>query len=475
MKNPLIQKTDVTLVGAGIMSATLGIILKEIDPNVKIRIYEKLGKVSGESSSAWNNAGTGHAGFAELNYTPILADGSIDISKAVAVNQSFQKSLGFWDHLQKKGVLDTTRFFKKMPHISFVEGKENVEFLRQRHKQLTALPSFREMEFSDDPKILHQWIPLMMEGRNPNDCFAATRMEEGSDIDFGELTKQMFAHLSKQEGVEIHLNHEVKDLTLNENSGDWELMIKDIKAKDYCMISSGFVFLGAGGGSLPLLIKSGIPESRNYAGFPVSGKWLKCKNPHVIAKHFAKVYGIAETKEPPMSVPHLDTRIINGKRELLFGPFAGFTTKFLKEGSYLDLIKSVNPWNLKPIFTVGYYNFPLSKYLIRQSKLTKEEQLSALEKFFPNAYITDWEITKAGKRVQVIKKEEESGNGILEFGTELVISKDQSISALLGASPGASTAFDTMLNLTQICFSDKFINSSTNLFNETLEEIPRVC
>lgn len=446
--------TDVILIGAGIMSATLGVMLKELEPNLTVQIFERLDGAAAESSDAWNNAGTGHSAFCELNYTPELKDGSIETYKAVKIAESFEESKQFWSFLVKENFLsDPPSFIKSIPHMSFVWGEKNVEYLRKRYNALSKLHLFKEMVYSDDLKQLTKWMPLVMEGRDPNEKVAATRMEIGTDVNFGALTKAMFNKLKTMNNVDLEFSHEIRSLDKNKD-GSWTLKVKNIKTGESRKVTSKFVFIGAGGGSLPLLEKSGIPEGKGFGGFPVSGQWLKCMNPEVIKKHQAKVYGKASVGSPPMSVPHLDTRMIEGKRELLFGPYAGFSTKFLKNGSYLDLILSIKPNNILPMMGAGIKNIPLTKYLIDQVKQSPQDRLNALKEYLPTAKMEDWELEMAGQRVQVIKNDPVKG-GVLEFGTEVVSAADGSIAALLGASPGASTAVSIMVDLLGRCFKSK--------------------
>lgn len=445
---------DVVLIGAGIMSATLGVLLKELEPELTIEIYERLDVAAAESSDAWNNAGTGHSAFCELNYTPEKADGSIDISKAIKIAESFEISKQFWAYLiQKNHIQLPESFITPIPHMSFVWGEENVNYLRKRYDALQTNPLFKGMIYSEEPTQLEQWIPLIMKGRDRQEKIAATRMDQGTDVNFGALTRSMFNMLQEMKGVTMHFNHEVRDLK-KEDGGTWKIKVKNRETGEKRKIRSKFIFIGAGGGSLRLLEKSDIPEGRGFGGFPVSGQWLKCTNPAVIDQHQAKVYGKAAVGSPPMSVPHLDTRIINGERALLFGPYAGFSTKFLKEGSYFDLIKSIQHDNIIPMLAAGIDNIPLTKYLINQVRQSPEDRLEALKEFYPEAKMEDWELEVAGQRVQVIKKDKEHV-GVLEFGTEVVSAADGSIAALLGASPGASTAVSIMLTLLQRCYGDK--------------------
>ncbi len=446
--------TEVVLIGAGIMSATLGVILKELQPDIKIDIFERLDSAAAESSDAWNNAGTGHSAFCELNYTPESADGSINPKKAISIAESFEVSRQFWAYLvQENKVPSPENFIKSIPHLSFVWGDKNVDYLKKRFEALQANPLFKEMVFSTDFSEMKEWMPLVMEGRTASDHFAATSMKIGTDVNFGELTRSMFRYLTQLDGVTMHFNHEVKKMKQREDKS-WRIKITDLASGQKKKVYTKFVFIGAGGGSLPLLEKANVPEGKGYGGFPVSGQWLKCTNPEVIARHQAKVYGKASVGAPPMSVPHIDSRMINGEKALLFGPFAGFSTRFLKNGSYSDLPLSIKPDNIVPMLVAGYKNIPLTKYLIEQVRLTPKDRITALREYVPGARSKDWKIERAGQRVQVIKKDEKEG-GILEFGTEVITTADGTLSVLLGASPGASTAVSIMIDLIDRCFKDQ--------------------
>jgi malate dehydrogenase (quinone) len=446
------EPMHVVLIGSGIMSATLGVLLHKLQPNWKLDVFERLDAVSLESSDAWNNAGTGHAAFCELNYTQEREDGSIDCSKAFKIDEQFEISKQFWAYLvHHKMIGNPNDFINRIPHISFVEGEKDVDFLKKRFDTLTKNHLFKGMEYSENNAQLMEWMPLMMRDRDVHQKVAATKMDLGTDVNFGALTRQLFAYLDKQKNTDIYLHHEVRDIERNDNGKHWNITVKDLATSEKRVVKANFVFIGAGGGALYLLEKSDIPEAEGYGGFPVSGQWLRCTNEAVIAQHHAKVYGKAAVGTPPMSVPHLDSRIINGKPELLFGPFAGFSTKFLKHGSYMDLFKSLEWDNLIPMIKVGLDNLPLTQYLIEQVRLTPEERLEVLQAFVPTAKMEDWTVEIAGQRVQIIKKHPEKG-GVLEFGTEIVHSADGTIAALLGASPGASTSVSVMLDVLKKCF-----------------------
>ncbi len=445
--------SEVILIGAGIMSATLGTFLKKLEPQWKINIFERMDRVTAESSEAWNNAGTGHSAFCELNYTTEQEDGSINIEKAIKIAESFEKSKEFWAMLAQEGIIKNPKnVIRPIPHISFVWGKENANFLQKRYESMKKHHLFSEMEFSTKAAQLKKWMPLIMTNRDSSHPLAATRMSVGTDVNFGALARSMFDFLHEDKNVNLRLNNEVEDIKRLEN-GLWELKIKDLESHEETIYSAKFVFIGAGGGSLPLLEKADIPEGDGYGGFPISGQWLVCNKPAIIKKHFAKVYGKANVGSPPMSVPHLDTRMIDGKKALLFGPFAGFSTKFLKHGSFLDLPQSVKWGNIFPLIAAGIHNIPLTKYLIEQVRQSPKDRLEALLEYFPEAKIEDWDLVQAGQRVQVIKKDEEEG-GVLEFGTEVVYAHDGSLATLLGASPGASTSVSIMISLLKKCFPD---------------------
>lgn len=444
------KRTDVILIGAGIMSATLGSLFKELVPEWEVKVFEKLESAGEESSNEWNNAGTGHAALCELNYTTEKPDGTLDISKAINVNEQFQISRQFWAHLVNKGLIQNPEaFIRSIPHMSMVQGENDVRFLKKRLEALTKNPLFEGMVLSDDPEQLRDWMPIVMEGRSVDEPIAATKIDSGTDVNFGALTRMLFDHLIGQ-GVEVNYKHSVEDVKRLSN-GLWEVKVKDIESNTIETHTAPFLFIGGGGGSLPLLQKTGIPESKHIGGFPVSGLFLVCKNRDVIEQHHAKVYGKAKVGAPPMSVPHLDTRFIDGRKELLFGPFAGFTPKFLKTGSNLDLIQSVKPYNVVTMLAAGAKEMPLTKYLIEQVLLSHDKRMDELREFIPTAKNEDWEIVVAGQRVQVIK-DTPDGKGTLQFGTEVVSAEDGSVAALLGASPGASTAVHVMLQVLEQCF-----------------------
>lgn len=466
-RKPLDNKHDVVLIGGGIMSATLGVMLKELEPSLRIAVFERLEAVAGESSDAWNNAGTGHSAFCELNYTPEKEDGSIDISKAVKVAESFEVSKQFWSYLVGKGYIrDARTFINSIPHMSFVWGEENVAYLKKRHAAMTKHPLFRGMEYSDDHRQLAAWMPLVMKDRDPSQKVSATHMEAGTDVNFGNLTRSLFAHLQQLDGVDVYFNTEARHIEKNDR-GHWLVEVKGLEDHDKQEFEAPFVFIGAGGGALTLLEKTHIPEAKGFGGFPVSGQWLVCHKEDVIEQHAAKVYGKAGVGAPPMSVPHLDTRMIDGKKALLFGPYAGFSTKFLKHGSLMDLPASIRWSNIRPMLSAGIHNLDLTKYLIEQVRLSPEDRMEELKEFVPTARIEDWDLKVAGQRVQVIKHDDEEG-GVLEFGTEIVNAEDGSVAALLGASPGASTSVSIMLDVLKRCFKN---NMHSPAWEQKLKEM----
>lgn len=461
------KKVDVLLIGGGIMSATLGVWLNELQPDWSMEMVERLDGVAEESSNGWNNAGTGHSALAELNYTPENKDGTVEIPKAVEINEAFQISRQFWSWQVQQGVLKNPRsFINSTPHMSFVWGDDNIKFLKKRYEALQASPLFAGMEYSEDPVQIKKWVPLMMEGRDPNQKIAATWSPIGTDVNFGEITRQFVAHLQTTPKFDLKLSSEVQDITKNAD-GSWRVSYKNLKDGTKTETDAKFVFIGAGGGALHLLQKSGIPEAKEYAGFPVGGSFLVTENPTIAEQHLAKAYGKASVGAPPMSVPHLDTRVLDGKRVILFGPFATFSTKFLKEGSYLDLLTSTTTHNIWPMTKVGIREYPLVEYLAGQLMQSDDDRFKALQEYFPNAKKEDWRLWQAGQRVQIIKRDEEQG-GVLKLGTEVVSSADNTIAGLLGASPGASTAAPIMLTVLEKVFKDKV---ATPAWQEKLKQI----
>ncbi|MBT0729179.1 malate dehydrogenase (quinone) [Rosenbergiella nectarea] len=445
------ENTDVLLIGGGIMSASLGTWLHELQPEWKQTMVERLDGVAEESSNGWNNAGTGHSANMELNYTPQREDGSIDISKAIDINEAFMISRQFWASQVQLGTLQQPRsFINSTPHMSFVWGDKNVDYLTRRYEALQKSPLFQGMQFSTDQQQIKKWAPLIIDGRDPAQKVAATWTPLGTDVNYGEITRQLVGNLQKQSGFTLELSTQVTEFT-RQDDNSWLVTVENRTTGEKHSIHAKYVFIGAGGASLKLLQKTGIPEAENYGGFPVGGSFLVTENPAITAQHTAKVYGQASVGAPPMSVPHLDTRYLDGKKVVLFGPFATFSTKYLKNGSLLDLFSATTTHNVMPMAHVGVDNFDLVKYLIGQVMLSDEDRFNALKEYFPEAKQSDWKLWQAGQRVQIVKKDADKG-GVLKLGTEIVTDQQKTIAALLGASPGASTAAPIMLNVIEKLF-----------------------
>lgn len=450
--------TDVALVGAGIMSATLGTLIAKLEPSWSINVFETLDAAAAESSDPWNNAGTGHSALCELNYTPQTKDGGVDVSKAININEQFQVSRQFWSYAVDNGILDRpSEFINPIPHASFVHGADNAEYLRRRYDTLSPLPLFEGMEFFTDPATFTERLPLMASGRDFSEPVAVNWYEGGTDVDFGSLTKKLINFVGRQGAV--HFGSRVTNL--KRTSTGWRMTVKNLRTLEKTTVEAKFVFVGAGGGALPLLQRSGIKEAKGFGGFPVSGEFFRCTNPELIDHHAAKVYGKASVGAPPMSVPHLDTRVINDQRGLLYGPYAGWSPKFLKAGKLTDLPLSVKPNNLVPMMAVGMKEMGLTKYLISELMATPRERVKTLSEFVPRADGHDWELITAGQRVQVIRKG--PGGGSLEFGTAVVAAQDRTIAGLLGASPGASTAVPAMLDVLGKIFPDRMAGWKSEL------------
>ncbi|MEV6321679.1 malate dehydrogenase (quinone) [Nocardia sp. NPDC051787] len=449
----LTEKTDVVLIGAGIMSATLGALLRQLQPDWSISLFERLDAAAAESSDPWNNAGTGHSALCELNYSPQNADGSVDITKAVDINERFQVSRQFWSYGVENGILgDPSAFINPIPHVSFVHGADNAQYLRKRYEALAPHPLFEGMEYIDSPDEFARRLPLMTRGRDFSEPVALNWTDGGTDIDFGALTQELLAYLGAT-GADLAFGHEVRDLS-KRSDGSWLVTVRNVRTRETRTLISKFVFVGAGGGALPLLQKANIKEAKGFGGFPVSGQFFRCVNPALIHQHEAKVYGKAAVGAPPMSVPHLDTRVIKGRPGLLFGPYAGWTPKFLKDGKNTDLFKSVRPNNIFSLLGVGVTELGLTKYLVSELLKSEAGKVITLSEFIPRAEARDWELITAGQRVQVIRRK--GVGGVLEFGTAVIAAQDGTIAGLLGASPGASTCVTAMLDVLQRCFPQEY-------------------
>ncbi len=448
------EPVDVVLIGGGIMSATLGTLISELQPDWKIHVYERLSDVAMESSNAWNNAGTGHAALCELNYMPAGPDGELDPAKAISINEQFQQSRQLWSTLVEEGVLDApSTFINATPHMTFVTGEKDVAYLKKRYEVLKQEPLFAGIQYSEDSRVINQWAPLLMQKRRKADQpFAATRVPAGTDVDFGALTRQLFANLEAK-GAEVVTNREVRGLK-KLSDGTWNVKWRASVGRTPGTTNARFVFVGAGGWAIKLLQASGIPEISGYGVFPIGGQWLKTSNPAIVSQHKAKVYSQASVGAPPMSVPHLDTRVVDGEASLLFGPFATFSPKFLKNGSWFDIVSQVRFGNIWPMLKVAIDNPSLISYLVGELLKNHAKKVDSLRTFMPTAKDSDWELLNAGQRAQVMKKDPDKG-GVLQFGTEVVTGEDGSIAGLLGASPGASTAVSIMLNVLKTCFPEQ--------------------
>lgn len=444
---------DVALIGGGIMSATLGALIKQLQPDWSIVVYERLNELARESSGGWNNAGTGHAAFCEMNYTPEQKDGSIDVTRALKINQQYHESRQFWAHLTAQGALEEPdTFIHSVPHLSWVVGDDDISYLQRRHAAMSAHPQFARMTYTDDSSTIASWAPLMADGRDPGQKMAMTRSDEGTDVDYGAMTRQLFAGIQRS-GAEIRTGNSIHALQ-KQRDGRWHLKVKNRNTGAITTEAARFVFVGAGGRAIQLLQQSGIAEVRGFAGFPVSGQFFRCTNPELIQRHGVKVYGKPHLGAPPMSAPHLDTRVIDGEHGLLFGPYAGFSPKLLKHGSWKDFFGSIRPHNILTMLAVAKDEVPLTKYLIGEVLQSNEKRLDALREFIPSAKGSDWRLLTAGQRVQVMRPTPKK-RGVLQFGTELICAADGSIAGLLGASPGASTGTSIMLDLLRACFPEE--------------------
>ncbi|MFN4088851.1 MAG: malate dehydrogenase (quinone) [Alphaproteobacteria bacterium] len=453
------RAVDVVLIGGGIMSATLGTLLRQLEPDWSMELFERLDSVAFESTNAWHNAGTGHSALCELNYTPVNADGDIEVERALRINEDFQISRQLWASMVRRGILsEPSSFINSTPHMSVVLDEDSIDFLQRRHDALRVHPLFAGMKFSTDHAQIERWAPLLTDGRDPDQRIAATWSPLGTDVNFGEITRQQVAALAAGPNFRLNLAAEVENLERNAD-GTWRVTCMGTDGREAPAVNARFVFVGAGGAALLLLQKSGIPEAKGYGGFPVGGSFIMNDNPEVTRRQRVAAYGKAAEGAPPMSVPHLDSRFIDGERKLLFGPFATFSTEFLKEGSFFDLFSSLRFSNVPAMLGVAWNQFDLVQYLVGQVRQSDEDRIKELRRFYPNADASQWRLVEAGQRVQIIKINE-NGGGDLEFGTELVTSEDRTLAALLGASPGASTSAAIMVDALERLFPERFASKA---------------
>ena len=440
---------DVVVIGGGVMSATLGAMIAKLQPDWSVVMYERLGEIAGESSNPWNNAGTGHSGFCELNYMPDTGDSA----KAEDISRQFHLSRQFWASLVEEGDLtDPSEFIHPTPHMDVVFGEDGVAYLRARFATLRSAPLFSAMQYTEDPDIIASWAPLLMNGRDRREPIAATRYEAGTDVDFGALT-QALVHAMTRRGAQVRLRHEVTSLSRGAD-GIWMVGGRERISGHRFSVRSRFVFVGAGGYALKLLQKARIPEVSGYGAVPFGAQFLRTDKPEVVNQHRAKVYSQAAIGAPPMSVPHLDTRVVDGRPSLMFGPYATFSTRLLKHGRLIDLFTTIRLRNSAVLLAAAIQNLSLLRYLIGQLLATRRQKFAQLQRFYPDADPADWYLVQAGQRAQLVKPHPRK-IGKLTFGTELVTGADGTIAGLLGASPGASTAPGIMADLLARCFPDQ--------------------
>mmetsp|Transcript_82104 Transcript_82104/g.145559 ORF Transcript_82104/g.145559 Transcript_82104/m.145559 type:complete len:566 (+) Transcript_82104:69-1766(+) len=454
------RPVDAVFIGGGIVSTTTALILKKLQPDWTIVIIERLGAVGEESSHGFSNAGTGHSGFCEPNYTPaIVKDGkeTVKIDKPIFACESFMAGRQFWASLVTEGLVkDPTSFIRSAPHIAFGPGEEKKKTIVKRFEAMKPQPLFATMEFSDDPKVMTKWAPLVMEGRDPSQPCAMTYVKEGTDVDFGALTKACCEAFIKL-GGDLRLFSEVTKIK-EDVDHSWMVTTRKCDAgRGYRVYKSKFVFVGAGGWSLPMLQMSGIPQIKGYNALSVDGEWAVCQNPAVVNRHPVKVYAPGPVGAPPMSMPHIDAREIGGKKMLLFGPWCQWTPRFLKKGKMTDAFRVFKPHNIMPLATAGLKNLDLGVFLLRQMTTSYPQRFEEIKEYYPKADPDDWTFVPAAVRAQIIKRDGKSKIcGALQFGTEVISNDSGTLAGLMGASPGASTVVQIALDVLRRCYKDVF-------------------
>ncbi|KZX75231.1 malate:quinone oxidoreductase [Oleiphilus sp. HI0009] len=435
---------DVVIIGAGIMGVTFAHIAKTVDPKLNITILERLDQAAGSNSSVFNNAGTGHEANCELNYTPVDEE-VISVEKALDIHAQFNVAKQYWANLVKNGIIkDPESFIHPTKHCTLV-NEDSINLLHMRYKEMASHHFFDEMKLSEDFDEIQSWIPLTMEGRSRHQKMAATRVDHGTDVNFESITKQLAQHMENEQSADIQYNTHVKRVHKSP-SGSWLIECEQNGVAK--QVRADKLFVGAGGGAFPILKASHLPAGRRFSGFPVGGRFLAAEIDKEVAQSYgAKTYGKAAVGAPPMSVPHLDLRVADGKYYLLFGPFATFSPILEKGRGIVEFIRMVHLHDIPNLLNVAREHFPLVTYLFKETFKGESAMLKTLDEFAPGlSNKFNWKVVQAGQRVQIIK------DGDLQMGTEIVTSEDLSYGTLLGASPGASVSPEVMLRCVKTLF-----------------------
>jgi malate dehydrogenase (quinone) len=462
---------NVVIVGAGIMGTTFAVLAKEMAPDLDITILERLDSAGAGNSSAFWNAGTGHEANCELNYTPVDEE-VISVEKALKIHAQFNVAKQFWAYLVEKGVMkDPKTFINQTRHCTIV-SESAIEELRLRFSEMSAHHFFEHMRYSEDFDEIKSWIPYTMDERPRDEKMAATVVETGTDVNFGALTEQMAAHAVNDLGVRIEYGTHVKRVHKSP-TGRW--IIEAVTRGEPVQHRADVLFVGAGGGAFPLLKKSHLPFVHRFAGFPVGGRFLQAPIREDQADYYrAKTYGKAKVGAPPMSVPHLDLRVVDGKHYLLFGPFASFNLVLERGRGFLDYLRSIRLHDIPNLLNVTLEHFALVKYLVSETFKGEKSMLAELDEFAPGlSRKFDWKPINAGQRVQIIR------DGDLQMGTEILVSRDKTYGTLLGASPGASVSPEVMLRcleqlLPAVCATKEAKEKKNRIFPEdNLDKLAR--
>ena len=446
---------DVVLIGGGIMSATLAALLEVVAPQWSITVFESA-------------AGRRRRELARLEQRrhrprrPVRAELHARRARrpgGPGQGRHDQRAVpGLPPVLVAPGRAGLTgapkEFINPVPHVSFVTGEDGRAYMRARHEALAAQPLFDGLEYSDDPAELAEWTPLMMAGRDPRQLVAATRSAAGTDVNFGALTRMLLEDAADR-GVAVHCQPARHEPRPARPTAAGRSPCRDTVTGERRTVRRPVRLRRRRRRRAAAAAEGGHPGDRRASAASRSAASSCAPAPPSWSQHQAKVYGQAAVGAPPMSVPHLDPRVIDGDHSLMFGPYAGFSPKFLKAGSMFDLPRSVKPNNLGSMLGVARTELALTRYLVNELLQSGADRHQTLRAFVPDgrrARLGDDHRRPARPGHQAGPGDRPRRAPVRHRGRRRRRRHDRRPARRL---PGASTAVSAMLDLLERCFPDR--------------------